>query len=293
MKKYNLLIVCLWLNINVIIGQQSNIIKTFEDKIKGDLSLVEGQLRLMSSNKKTTTNSRVILKNAQLENGDLIISFDLAEFRNLEKKMTLNIQPSISTVNGEILVAQPKFLEGNLKNSYHNKPQGLQLKWNDFQDHYRFGEINIMLNLRGQLEGVSPIDCNNPPIFGKQQKLLHYVIAGLSVGTVITGYAIENSSNNLYEQYRGEIFEGESDVVATTTYNKANTRNKAGGFLKTASYTVFGINAAVYAFRQIRYKKRKKEYDYYCEQKKKLSIQPYLNFQSENTYAGMQMAFQF
>ena len=292
MKKINLLIACLFFNIIFLLGQQENIIKTFEDQLNGNLNLSNGNITIEKSNKTANADNRIILKNAQLKNGDLIINFDLAEFRSPEKKLSLKIQPSVNTQNGEILLAQPKFLEGNFENAYNAKPQQLQLKWNNFQNQYRFGAESIIVKLDGQLIGVPPLDCNNPPIFGKQQKLLHYVIGGLSAGSVITGFVLDDSGKEAYQQYRNEVFEGEPDATATSTYNKANRRNQTGGLMKTVGFTAFGLNAAVYIFRQVRYNQKKKDYDYYCEQKK-WRVEPYLNMQSENAYAGMQMAFTF
>lgn len=276
----------------VLFSQQTNTIKSFQNSLKASISLEQGSLTLDKASSSVNEKDRIALKNAMLKDGDLLINFEVAKFRSPEKKLNLKVLPYITSMSGEKLVAQPKSIEGNFNNKYNTKPQQLQLIWNDFQDQYRLAEESVTLHLQGDLIGVTPIDCNNPPIFGKQQKLLHYIIGGLSIGSVITGYALENSSDDLYLQYRGEVFEGASNAIATSTYNKANNRNKAAGLLKTAGYSVFAANAAVYIFRQIRYNQKKKDYDYYCEQKK-WNVQPFLNVESENAYAGMLVALKF
>ena len=145
MKNLYLLIILLVLNANYLSGQQPNSIKTFEHQLQGNLSLLKGQLTLEPADKSVDSENRVVVKTAEINNGDLLINFELAAFRSSEKKLILNVHPIISTPNGEILIAQPKYLEGNLENSFNSKTQQLQIKWNNFQNQYRFGEESIFL----------------------------------------------------------------------------------------------------------------------------------------------------
>ena len=290
MKKRCLFILSLLLSC-VLYSQDNSLIKTFDSSVEVSFSKTKEEFT-WSKQKRSKNNDRLKITAIQLDKGNLLINYELSEFRPSEKKSTIKLKPTLVFNNGDIFYAHPKDIEGNLESKFSSDPKQLQMIWHDFQENYRFSDESFLLSMEGSLAGKLPIDCNIIPEFGVKQRLPHYLIAGAGVGIVISGFVIDESHKQLYDDYIDQVFDGSPD--AESTYSKANNRNKLGSFLKNAGYVVSGANAIVYAVRYLSYKRKKKDYDYYCKERK-IGMAPYYEYEPHlaSPSLGMQVVYNF
>lgn len=294
--KYKILTILLLMEMLPILltGQTKEIVKTFLDKQKGKLSFNEGNIAFddFISDK----NSSILeLKNILIREGNLIIDFNLEKFRSSEKKLNMQILPFVTTTSKDTFYVAPKYLTKDFNLPYNPKAQLHQLVWNNFQDQYRLLEDTIEFHLVGTLFGTPPEDCNNPPEFNIKQKKPHYMAAIVSLGMIISGYALENASETTYQKYQNEVFEGEANTQVTATYSRANRQNKIGGLSKNIGYYTLGINIAFVTTRYLVYKKRYKDFKYYCSPSpsSKLTFYPYWNTDPTTSSIGVGINYNF
>jgi len=257
MRKYYLFVFSLVLTFTNY-GQTTQVIKTFSSSMDATFLRTKEEL-ILGATLKSEENDRLAINNITLEQGDLLINYELFGFRACEKNFNIIIHPTLQFIDGENYSAHPKYLTGKTHSSYREGKQQLQIIWQDFQENFRIPEDSFQLIMQGQLIGLPTIDCNVVP---KYNSKTFYLVTGAGIGAIISGFILEDAPMSL------------------------------GSNLKITGYTILGVNTILYGVRYLSFRRKKKDYDYYCPPK--VSVLPYYEKNTVNNISlGMQLAYYF
>jgi len=262
--------------VGILFAQSNNTVKTFTKSLKTDYSLANQQITLTEKNDSfnLTIDQRLDFLQVLIQEGDLVIDYELLGFPKIEKGMKMQLNLSvINAQSSHQITALPNQIYGETSIDYSAKNQKKQLIWGNWVENIKPQGNALILNLNATLVGRNPVNCDLPVEWGNPQRWPHYIAGGVGAGLLISSFPVRKKSDNLYIQYIDESFSDEGQ--AQVTYTKANTKHQLAN---TLAYTGIGIIAAdllTLGIRYLRFKKKQKDFNYYCNSPAEvISFQP-------------------
>lgn len=261
---------------------QINLLKSEEFNIEAKINLVTDQLTEVRSTSAASL---------ELKNGELDILFPLIrnvkdQFYNVSLEMTLNGQPifpkqeELTGFYGENLVSKNRV----------NK----RITWMNLIDNYQQLEgdlkIKIKTELRGKLELA--IDCSNPPVFSKKEKMRYYIAGGVGVAAIGAGQFFRNQSDKIYED---DYLTSQTLEEAQPNYDKANSNHQTYLILTYAGTAIIVTDLVLYILRNRKHKSRMRVYKKFCNGNT-LSVSPLIELPSSlnpQSSSGLQFTYTF
>jgi len=279
----------------ILTAQNSEFARPFLTSQKATYSLKNQQINVSpTSSSVVDLYNRLKIKSVNLKNGDLVVNYDLSDFTKAEKDMKMLLELAIyDPATKRKVYALGKNLEGITAISSSAKDKPNQLVWRNWVEEIKPLSEDITFHLDGNLVGPSPINCDRPPVWGINQKLPHYLAGGVGLGMVIASLPIRKNSDELYEQYVDESFGQDGNALGT--YSNANNKHKTANFLIVGGLSVLAADALTYWIRYSIFKRNKKNFEYYCQEKPKgFSFQPIIEIDNSLTdKVGVQLNYTF
>ncbi len=253
---------------NQTILAQVNLLKSEQHTIEGNINLINDQL----SDIKSSSTATLALKNGELEIMFPTRKTTNQQFYSIQMEATLNGVPlSISEENlhgfyGPNLMALADGVKNVLWMNIIDKHQQLDGKI----------KVTITSELRGQLE--VPIDCDNPPVFTKKQKLPYLIAGGVGVAAIGVGQLFKAKSNSTYDD---DYLTAQTFAEAQPKYESANSDHQTYLILTYAGSTILVADLVMYLIRNGKHKRQMRLYKKFCNGNS-LSVSPMIELPSNN-----------
>ena len=249
-------------------GQKSYLNKFLISESSCNLDFKTSQIICKTtSSSSLDSDNRFVIKNIKMISDDLSFDVYLDPEEKMNEIFTLELTPSIGLSNNDNILPLQSLLQQNKIPKFKKNKTAHTVIWNNFLNDYKYPDPSFILAVKAELTGELPVSCIESPDFSLKNQLPHYLIGAGSIISFMGGKLLQSSSDNIYEQYINEVFAENRDSF--DTYTKANERRKAGRFMEYGSYAVFTVNAIVFGIRYFSYKKKIKEFEFYCEKEQK------------------------
>ena len=196
---------------------------------------------------------------------DLKINFALNQISpNLNYEMSINLLSE----DGTLINATPENL-GNLATTEVEEKKLLSLVWKNLIEEVGNFEKNYTLLIH---TFVSGINCENPPVFGLQQKLPYYSAAVVGLGSIGLGQIFKQQSKQKEKDYLTIWKEG---GVADLTEAKKDLDKYR--IMTYAGLGVLLVDGALFFLRNKKHQKELSRFETFCAERVSISVIPGLN----------------
>lgn len=242
--------------------------------------------------------SLISVRDIRLEDADLQFELDLERYQGeFFYAIRLSYTPAAGPGQNPI---QPR-----LDRDYNRIPADtglVSIIWEDALAYdLDFGKsYRVVIDV--QLSGITPIDCSLPrPDFGFKKQIPHW--AGLAAGALLIGLgqvALDNSDEDYmrYEASRRNYLDSNGDIAfkenAQPFFQEARDNHRTYRALTYAGIAVIGLDAAWFAYRWLKHRKKVKLYEQYCTEGLSLSPATFGPvFTGVSPAVGMKMTLHF
>lgn len=278
-------------------AQKENVVKHFSSSVKALYSLKTQQIKIIGDTvpQLVNENQRLVIRELTIDKGDLIITYETHKFPKIEQGMSMEINLSIlqQRANRQIK-APPNQIIGLTVLPFNSDSKTQTIIWENWVENIKPLGESLVLKMDAFLKAsYPPVNCSRPPQWTTQQKLPHYIVGGIGVGLVISSLPIRNKSKDLHKSYIEQTFGEKPEALGT--YTEANNKHKTANFLLFSGIGIVAADLVTLGIRHLRYKKKKKNHQYYCEDPPaKISLHP--NFEQSpvgTNQLGLQLNYTF
>ncbi|HKK87960.1 MAG TPA: hypothetical protein VJ917_03860 [Saprospiraceae bacterium] len=263
-------------------GQKLEVIANQILSHTAEIDLAQGELKSVN-----TTNGI----NLRLEYGQMHISYSLPTLE--EEGRYYQVIPSIQ-FNGKEL---PLILFESLRGDWGQdlNPGKKEIIWINLIQEYKQleGDIRIDLEINQWGQRKLPYNCDlGQPEFTSRQKLPYYLAAGVAAASIGVGQLFKNQSQDIYSE---NYLTASSFAEASPFYEDANNKHQTYLLLTYAGVGILVADITLFSIRQHKYKRSKKLYDEYCEDRLGNRNGQKLNFSSGiiGGAPGMKLTYHF
>lgn len=227
----------------------------------------------------------------KLDVGDLVVDYTIPadELKKYAGEIYCFIKLSLYDKKSQYkLMINP--LEENLYGDYRGlqdiDKDVLQVRWAGFLEALKPLRDHYILLMEATIYGDDISDCQEEPSFGPREKRWHWYAAGAGASMVGLSFLLKRDADAVYDEYRSQLVREEAEAF----YKEAN--EKRHRFL-AVRYLGFGVLAADGIWYYVKYRRYRRELDYYQKVcRKQLTFRPFSGF-SQGTVVGVSMHFRF
>lgn len=224
-----------------------------------------------------------------IENADLIIQYQAAAVESNEYYL-VNIE--VITEKEGVIYPGPENLKADIGRIQPVSNLNRQIIWAGFLEQVfdPIGTINVRINLE-HWGIISPIDCDNPPVFSAKEKRPYLIAAGTGLAMIGTGIVIKQQSNDIYDN---QYFPEQDRQKAQPLYDDANGKHHTFLILTYGGLAVLATDAVFYLLRQARHKQQMRTFRQFCPEAG-LTLRPvYENVAVlGQPYLGLKLGYKF
>ena len=210
----------------------------------------------------------VFIDSLRLEDADLVLDY---HFTGPHKKFSARAIEILGLIDhfGRLIPFDAEDIQRKNPGQIGKKLLRGQCIWPDAaEDRLYLGQTYTLMVRRSLWE---EIDCEGErPTFGLAQKWPHFAGAGAAGIAIGLGQFFRSQKEKAYMQYQSYWEEGRLEGDAKFFLDEAVDHDKTAKTLNYVGWSVLGLNAVWYLYRELRIRNRQKIYDQYCSKENSL-----------------------